>query len=234
MLIIAEAHGLPPKKFPDSRNYFVPSMLQLYPTKLSEGARAASNCITPAPLFMMFTTEYLPPGFFIRFAALLSKESKCQLYMKYKIYQDHIVFKYGENNQGIDQIKITEEKSSIWIDVNRINYRRNGYPFLFSTCHEIVRLLQSSSKEVLNLMLPSVEMCLYLKCENCILHQKHGWIHLPPERCDIEPTLECENCYNSCDLKPEQKIWLDIKDVRNVLLFFYFLLLINKVHLIYV
>ena len=220
MLIIAEAHDLPEEDFQDSKNYFVPSMLQLSPTEPTiEGARAISTCITPAPLYMKFTTKYLPPGFFICFAALLSKESKWQLDLKYKIYQDHIVFKYGEKNQGIDQIMITEEKMSIRIDVIRIEYHQKGCPFLFSTCHEIIRLLRSISKEVLDLMLPSVEMFLYLKCQNCSKAQEHGWIKLPLERHVNEPFLNCNNCSNSKNLNSEQGIWLDIKeDVRKVII----------------
>ena len=221
MLIMAETCGLPEEDFPYSGNYFVPCMLQLCPTEpTSERATAASTSITPAPLYMMFTTKYLPPGFFIRFAALLSEDSKCQLYLKgKKIYQDHMVFKYGEINQGIDQITITEEKSSIRIEIKRIKNRRKGCPFLFSTCLQIVGLLRSISEKVLDLMLPSVKMCLYLKCENCSKPPKDGWIKLPLERCDLEPFLDCENCNKSCILNSEHGIWLDIKDVRNVITF---------------
>ena len=219
MLIVAQAHDLPKGNFRDSKKYFVPCMLQLCPTDLNERSRAVPNCIAPVPLYLKFTTKYLPPGFLIRFAALLSKQSQCRLHKKPEIYQDQIIFKYGKIKQDIDQIMITEEKTSIRIDVDLIYGRQKKYPFLLITCHEIVQLLLSCLKKVLHLMLPNAEMMLSFACENCKKCQKFGKIELPSDPCnpcEFEPILYCDYCKEPCNLDPEQRMWLHIKDVRNI------------------
>ena len=204
------------------REYFVPSMLTPAADNEEDQALGTSTVhmkeaetSTPASLHLIFSTDYLPPGFFVRFAALLSKNGNCEVLFD-QIYSHKISYEYGSRNQRIDQLVITEKIGSIQIDVERIMPREDQYSTLLSTCQELVKLLKSCSMEVLQ-WLPGISMDLAFQCAECGNHKPQHFVLLPSVPLSSQPVLRCQ-LNQICRLNSTQKFWLDIQYVRYYLL----------------
>ena len=71
-LIIGEIHSASKKHHYKGKEYFVPCML----SNTECHSKEIKNYPAPAPLHLVFSTNYLPPGFFTRFSAILSKKNE--------------------------------------------------------------------------------------------------------------------------------------------------------------
>ena len=203
------------------REYFVPSMLKPAADNEEDQALGTSTVhmkqaetYTLASLHLIFSTDYLPPGFFIRFAALLSKNGNCEVLFD-QIYSNKISYEYGSRNQCIDQLVIAEKIGSIQIDVERVMPREDQYSTLLSTFQELVKLLKSCSMEVLQ-WLPGISMDLAFQCAECGNHKPEHFVLLPSGPLSSEPVLRCQQ-NQICRLNSTQKFWLDIQYVRYLL-----------------
>ena len=210
--IIAKIHTSSKKHTFKGQEYFVPSMVKPCPLPLEEmpSPVLSKDAIQAASLYLLFSTNYLPPGFFTRFATLISREKKCKVLFD-EIYRNRISYLYGSIGQRIDQITITRRVDCVEINVIRITSRPSGYPSLLSTCREILNLIEASYTDVIS-WLPCIDVYLALRCEQCEGVPEHFVVLPSGISSRPEPRLHCQKD-RLCILKQHQKFWLDIQQV---------------------
>ena len=178
------------------REYFVPSMLPLCTD------HTTTSCIqSTVPLHLVFSTNYLPPGFFTRLVAAMSTHPNLQIDFSGKLYRNAIKFFYGPPGQQLDKVSLTEKRSSISIQVQRVSPRSHKCPLFVNTCHEIMKLLPESFKKVKE-WLPGIDVSFATPCTKC--PNREHLVRLPTLPCvESNPTVLCE-AGNSVNLKPDQ------------------------------
>ena len=206
-LIIAEIRTTGKHSVRNAREYFTPSLLPRCPSNKSSYL-ATSKIQSAAPLHLIFNTKYLPPGFFTRLAAVLSKHQKCQVDFTNKIYRNEVKYLFGAAGQQVDKLVVTEKKFSICVQVQRVSTRSFKYPTFISTCSELFQILQDSFEDVKK-WLPQIDVNFALECEKCV----DCFISLSVHRY-ITPTtsLLCQGNVRTI-LNSDQKFWLNIHQV---------------------
>ena len=207
-LIIAEIHTTGQHTLP-GREYFTPSLLPRCPSSKSSYF-ATTKIQSAAPLHLIFSTKYLPPGFFTRLAAVLSKHPKCQVDFTNKIYRNEVKYLLGSPGQQVDKLVVAEKKFSICVQVQRVSTRSYKYPTFISMCSELFQILQDSFREVKKWM-PQIDVSFALECEECA--EKDHFIPLPaPQSITPNISLLCQRNIRTV-LNTDQKFWLNIHQV---------------------
>ena len=202
--------------FPGTQ-YFVPCMIQLQSYHSVPSQRMVKQA---SPLHLMFSTQYVPPGYFTRLAALLSKEPKCQVLFDRGIFRNRITLAYGI----IDEVTITEHPSSVQVDIVRLKHRSEYMPMFQIICREVLKLIQACSADVRE-WLPSIKVTPAVRCVQC--ESSRGTAD--PDHSDPSPEGSCHfikilcenkaNNYLRCDENeihlptPSQGYWLKIPEV---------------------
>ena len=186
------------------REYFVSSMLPLCTD------HSTTSCIrSTAPLHLVFSTNYLPPGFFTRLVAAMSTHPNLQIDFSGKLCRNAIKFHYGPPGQLLDKVSLTENKSSISIQVQRVSPRSHKCPLFVNTCHEIMKLLPESFTKVKE-WLPGIDVSFATPCTKC--PNGEHLVRLPTLPCvESNPTVLCEAGVQ-VNLKPDQ-FWFYTKEV---------------------
>ena len=123
-LIIAEINTRCKHHFP-GKEYFVPAVLKPDEKELTTD----KNCFFPAePLFLTFSTGYVPPGFFTRFAAVLSQNPLLQIVISKTMSCNRIQLFYGTKDHKDDKISITENINNVKIDIFVVFYPLQNLP----------------------------------------------------------------------------------------------------------
>ena len=196
----------PPKSVTpyEGLKYFVPSVLKLsmQDTDTTPNSR---EIVKMSSLHLTFSTQYVPPGFFTRLAATLTKVPKCEPLFKHNVYRNKIAFAYDQ----IDEFTICEQSSSVQINVVRIQHRQSHKMMTFgNTCCTIMELIQACSV-VVGQWLPTGEVKAAFLCEQC-----PDFITIP---CDADTGL---NVYcrarHHCNLTREKQYWLKIPSTPEV------------------
>ena len=194
-LIIAEIHTKDRHKCP-GREYFVPSVL---PSCSTEGTpRLKTGDSQSAPLHLIFSTNYLPPGFFVRLATAISKNSKSQVDFQTKMYRNAISFFYGRRGEQVDRLTVLERKFSVHIQVQHL--MPQSVTFIRS-CHEIMKMLQKAILKVQE-WLPGIDVGFALECHKCT--DSNHFIPLPEH--SRSTTLLCQQKVPT-EVTAEQKLW---------------------------
>ena len=217
-LIIAEIHTTGKHTVRNAREYFTPSLLPCCPSKKSSYS-ATTKIQSAAPLHLIFSTKYLPPGFFTRLAAVLSKHPKCQVDFttNCKIYRNEVKYLFGAAGQQVDKLVVTEKKFSICVQVQRVSTRSFKYPTFISVCSELFQILQDSFREVKK-WLPQIDVSFALECEKCV--EKDHFIPLSaPRIITSHINLLCQRNVRTI-LNSDQKFWLNIHQVINYCLYY--------------
>jgi len=191
------------------REYFVPCMLGFY--SKDESSHQSKMIVKDASsLHLLFSTEYVPPGFFTRLATAVTKDPKCRLAFQRGIFRNQITVSYRElQGERIDEITITEHSSSIEIGVARITIRKMHHPTFQNTCHEILKMIQSCSADVRQWLI-AVEIYAAFKCDHCSRTNTLPvqYMRIPPSA-TTRSTLQCDKC--GChDVTPKQQCWLKV------------------------
>ena len=144
--------------------YFVPCMLKNHS---QEDPDQNTETLTEflqktATLHILFNTGYIPPGFFVRLAARITKSKRCTPIFERGIYRNSITFRYGK----ADRVTITESKSliSVHVDFMRVVKRTRSIARFAESCLSFRRELYSMCREVL-LWLPSIKLDFAFKCK---------------------------------------------------------------------
>lgn len=192
------------------REYFVPCMLPCCPS--DRPPHSATGIVqSAAPLHLLFSTNYLPPGFFTRLAAVMSKHPKCEVDQTCKLYRNEIRFLYGSPEQQVDELTILEKKRSVCIRMQRFSSREYGCPTFMTSCNEVFQILRESFVEV-KMWLPGIDVSFALECDIC--PQKDHFIPLsstPSIR--LNPVLLCQRKVKT-KLTPQHKFWYNIQQVQ--------------------
>ena len=194
-LIIAEIHTEGRHKCP-GREYFVPSVLPSCSTEGTPHLKTGDS--QSAPLHLIFSTNYLPPGFFVRLATAISKNSKSQVDFQTKIYRNAISFFYGRRGEQVDRLTVLERKFSVHIQVQHL--MPQSVTFIRS-CHEIMKMLQKAILKVQE-WLPGIDVGFALECHKCT--DSNHFIPLPEH--SRSTTLLCQQKVPT-ELTAEQKLW---------------------------
>ena len=194
-LIIAEIHTKGRHKCP-GREYFVPSVLPSCSTGGTSHLKTGDS--QSAPLHLIFSTNYLPPGFFVRLATAISKNSKSQVDFQTKIYRNAISFFYGRRGEQVDRLTVLERKFSVHIQVQHL--MPQSVTFIHS-CHEIMKMLQKAILKVQE-WLPGIDVGFALECHKCT--DSDHFIPLPEH--SRSTTLLCQQKVPT-ELTAEQKLW---------------------------
>ena len=157
---------IPSKVYPQypGQEYFIPSVLKPFDDS-QDTVTPTASLKKATPLHLQFNSLYIPPGFFSRLATLLTKEGKCQVLFEHEVYRNRISILYGEANNQIDRITISQLTSSIKIEVTRDQPRRSHHPLFSSTCREILKLIQECSVSILD-WLPGIKVSPSFVCEH--------------------------------------------------------------------
>ena len=182
------------------KKYFIPCILKNQP---QEGIRKRVHvCKQAATLHITFTTEYVPPGFFVRLAAHLTDSKICTPLFEGSTYRNSIWFKYNE----IDRVTISESLSgvSIQVDMMRVDKRTPEISHFTNSCLCFRNDLSKICNEVL-CWLQSVEFEFAFKCNCSTTNVEHFAI--------INDTMHKSShvsCCEAgvCEIKPEHKHWL--------------------------
>ena len=198
------------------REYFVPSMLPGRPVMKTSGS-ATSNMPSAVPLHLLFSTRYLPPGFFTRLLTVMSKHTKCKVDFSSKIYRNEVQFLYGNAGQQLDKVIISENKYSISIHVERVASRPYKCSTFIQSCHDIFENLHDSIPEIKK-WLPGIDVSFGLECDVC--PEKDHFVVLPPPSSVVSGSYPVIWCQNSKPVKltVDQKFWYSIHKVSPLIL----------------
>ena len=207
-LIIGEIHTASKKHHYQGKEYFVPCMLSNTESCSKEIALAVNS---PAPLHLVFSTNYLPPGFFTRFSAILSKNPKFEVLFDELCY-NKIRYAYGVEFERAEELTIFERVLSVQVNVEHIN--GNGYQEFFNSCREILEQIRLCSGEVLK-WLPGIKMSAALQCHQCPEGPTHFTV-LPTSLSTQHPKLRCQRD-RLTRLNPAEMFWITILLVNHSL-----------------
>lgn len=184
--------------------YFVPCMLRpCTAPKLATGIKQSSD-----PLHLIFSTNYLPPGFFVRLVTAMSKFPKIHVTFGSQ-YRNAITFHYGASEQLLDEVLLTEMKSSICVQLQRKIPRSYKSPIFIDSCHQIIRILTETFDEVLK-WFPGIDVRFAVQCGKC--DKRNHFIPLPSLPCaSSNPTILCQK-NNQVKLLPAQ-FWFYTQEV---------------------
>ena len=193
------------------RKYFVPSVLQLSsPPSLSThmAEYRIQNTTTvvkkSSPLHLTFSTKYVPPGFFTRLATTLTREPKCEPLFEQGVFRNKVTFAYDK----IDELTISEQSSSVQINVVRIQHRKPHKNMTFgNTCCDIMELIRACST-IVGQWLPSVEVEAAFLCEQCP-------DFITVDGADTDLNVYCKARHH-CNLTREKQYWLKIPSTPEV------------------
>ena len=149
------------------------------------------------------------PGFFIRLAALMARRDNFELHLKSDrgVYRDCIPFKYNRTLE----VTIFEPPSieSIHIDVAIHNSLENTLAHsCFSLCNEIYTMCKENTQR----WLPSIDVGLAFKCEECSNESKTYFKHMPMENA-TKQCIVCESCTRPLSDSKEYRCWLTPAEV---------------------
>jgi len=209
----------PPKTISpfSGQKYFIPCVLQ----HSSQNANITANTQEKPPkmssLHLIFSTQYVPPGFFTRLATALTREPKCRPLFERSVFRDKMTFAYGEGKvDKIDEFTILELPSSVQITVVRTQHRQLHIPTFRNTCHAILKLVQACSATIYH-WLPSVNVEVAFFCEHCRAEEcpvKNHFIPIPPDS-TTDSVLHCQ-ADRMCSPRKEQQYWLKIPQTPEV------------------
>ena len=188
--------------------YFVPSVLNLSMQDTDNTPKSREPVKMSSPVYLTFSTQYVPPGFFTRLATTLTKEPNCEPLFEHNVYRNKITFAYDQ----IDEFTICEQFSSVQISVVRIQHRQSHKIMTFgNTCCAIMELIQACSA-VVGQWLPSVEVKAAFLCDQC-----PDFITIP---CGADTGLNvyCKARHH-CNLTKERQHWLKIPSTPEVCCF---------------
>ena len=153
----------------------------------------------------------MPPGFFTRFSAILSKNPKFEVLFD-EICHNKIRYAYGVEYERAEEITIFERVLSVQIDIEHVN--GNSYQELFISCREILEQIRLYSDEVLK-WLPGIKMSAALQCHQCPEGPTH-FTELPTSLSTQHPKLRCQRD-RLIRLNPAQMFWIAILLVNHSL-----------------
>ena len=210
----------------NSKQYFVPLMLKhnngLGTVDVQSAANSPQSFVKRAsPLQIVFSSGYVPPGFFVRLATCLSSEKGVIVLFRVGIWCNKITMRV---NGRVDKLIITEYSDTVEIQFFR--KEESEEPFRMS-CRNVFMMLQRSFTSISE-WLPKANPQLAFCCTQCIdpaqmasfRHHQDIYCEFSQEQ-TVSDYLQCK--HNDHSFKPthSQRYWLcpvdkDSKQVSKV------------------
>ena len=204
--IIQEPFSSVPRNY--GKMYFIPCVLPICPDDVMATPHVDA-VLTAAPLHFRFSSKCVPPGFFVRLAAVLSTTRGFSIDFQIPIYSNRITFQFGDNggNGRIDDVIISDTKFSIRVDIARVFYCSNvdGYNFPL-TCRLILKLLLGAAHELYK-WFPCIEIRPEFQCK-CPKGPSPHFAVFSTEA-ESSTTLRCEFKTPAMPTA-EQQLWMTI------------------------
>ena len=190
--------------------FFVPCMLG----NILSAVEPNQEHIRTATLHIIFRKMgCVPPGFFIRLAALMAESDLFQLHFKRygKIFRDFIPYKYHE----CFEVTIFEPPSihSIHVDVAVHNHYRKS---LADTCQSLRKDLYRMCKTACNRWLPTIEPHFAFICEKHNNEKDEEYFTSLDVEEGNKDTLVCESCSSPVNTTEEYNYWLSPQPLNTV------------------
>ena len=211
-LIIAEINTHSKKHSFKGKEYFVPSVLK--PNK--RAVTTDKNCdFSAEPLFLTFSTNYVPPGFFTRFIAVLSQNSMFHIIFTESMSCNQLEFLYGTEHRTNDKISITENIDNVKIYISRLSpssktSENTCVSNFIQCCKQLIEIFMSSSEEALK-WLPDIQMEFSLQCHKCSIKDQH-FANVPLFQESIS-VMQCQKGQPFYSTK-EQEFWFSVKVIN--------------------
>ena len=189
--------------------HFVPSALPLCSDDQLSGLQ--SKEVKGTSLHLLFSTGYVPPGYLTRLAVALSKENKCQISFSHGIYRNQFTFLYGDENNKLDEVTITQHISSVKVNINRSVHRKSHNLPFHLICREVLNTILACSSDIRQ-WLPSIEISTALTCSSC--SSKGHYMEIPP-KATTQSILRCR-LGKICTLTSSEQYWLTISSKEEV------------------
>ena len=208
-LIIAEMNTHSKKHSFKGKEYFVPSVLK--PNKRAVTTDKNSD-FSAEPLFLTFSTNYVPPGFFTRFIAVLSQNSMFHIIFTKNMSCNQL---YGTEHHTNNKISITENIDNVKICINRLSPSSKTSKITCISnfkqcCKQLIEIFMSSSEETLK-WLPDIQMKISLQCHKCPIIDQH-FANLPLFQESIS-VMQCQKGQPFYSTN-EQEFWFSIKVIN--------------------
>ena len=193
-------HGA--KKLFSDYAYFVPSLLDSWASE-EDSSNFEDAVEIAAPLFLVFNTEYVPPGFFIRLAAAFSGVDGVEIMFDSGIYRNRITFAIGEADEltmveNLESIKITLARYFDYHDTNNLQFSQ--------ACQNAKHNLLACCLTITQQWMPGVKAITAFQCEKPQCSDK------PPHYIHFDNTIKsCLRCSHSkirTQPSESQKLWL--------------------------
>ena len=139
--------------------YFVPCMLKVRPKGEISKPAGPKPVREAATLHIIFNMDYVPPGFFVRLIACMTKHESFSPLLEGVIYRDSIKFRCNE----IDCVAITESLHSIQISFYRKVLRKKHHIHFSKACTSLREELYDVCGKVLY-WLPSIKVDFAFMC----------------------------------------------------------------------
>ena len=124
------------------RSIFIPALL---PYNANPSPIAYEIHDRATPLHITFTTQFVPPGYFIRLVATLaSQKNWIVLFPSSGTYRNHLTFRYDK----VDHVTVSEAQHSIKVELIRCVPSDPALQSFPSTCHQVLLDLVQCRKEV--------------------------------------------------------------------------------------
>ena len=187
-------------EFYHGKKYFVPCMLKARPKGVPSGTAQLGEVFVrqAATLHVIFNMGYVPPGFFVRLVAHMTKHKDFTPLLEGVVYRDSIKFRYNE----IDCLTITESLESVDINYSRRVLRKKHNIHFALACVSLRERIVHMCDDVLH-WLPSIKVQFAFKC-SC--SDNTAFVKITPEA-HQESTLFCKH-EKKLEFCKEHKYWL--------------------------
>ena len=198
-----------PQHMNDSKGkkYFMPCILKVGPKAYYPEYSCTREA---AKLHIVFDSGYVPPGFFVRLVAQMTKEERFGPFLDKEVYRNVILFKGSE----IDRVIVSESLKSICVAFFRVAVRKQHQWKFVKSCTWLYNKIIELAKKVLQWM-PSVKFQLGFTC-NC-MGPEH-FVFLEPNT-NRETTIFCNND-KEFKLSPQHKFWLPSSHLSNEVFYY--------------
>ena len=139
------------------REYFIPSMICTPP--VSSPAVGPTSAVEP--LHVVFATNYVPPGCFVRLLTAIARKPDCKVLFK-NINRYRVDFALGDGKPE----ELTVFESPCYISLTLSNFSDPSSIHVHNTCLEVLALVRQCLDSV-SQWLPGVTAKLAFRCKHC-------------------------------------------------------------------
>ena len=161
------------------REYFIPSML----CASSLSPQTATSPVEAEPIHLVFDTNYVPPGFFVRLLTAIANEYRVLFERNIDRYKVDFALGYGRR----EELSVLESPCSISLSLHCFSDRSVIHP----TCQEVLSLLQDCLTTVQK-WISGMQPKLAFKCLNCSGTEEHFVLFKPSATSTGTIYLRCQ------------------------------------------